>query len=141
MVLRLKVGKLIDLRLFLCYNSKNKKYFMHNHHHGKHHNHKKHSDDTIYNLEDHKLSVIFLDDISPGVKGEIEKSNFSRGHGGQNVNKSNQGVHLTFTPEGDEEKILASCMDERSEVQNYERALKSLIEKIRSKYILKLRKK
>ncbi len=110
---------------------------MHNHHHGKHHKeHKKHSHDTTYHLDGDKLKVHFLDEFSPEVEGEIDVSHFSKGHGGQNVNKSNKGVHLTFTPEDGGEKILSSCIDERSEIQNREKALRNLIEKIRDKYKL-----
>ena len=104
----------------------------HSHHHSKHHH--QHSEDTTYHLDGEKLSVHFLDDWSPDISGTIEVSHFHHGHGGQNVNKSNRGVRISFEPEDGGEKILASCNDERSEIQNRERALKSLIDKIRDEY-------
>jgi len=104
---------------------------MHHHHH-----HKKHSKNLSYHLEGDRLSIRFLDNFSPDVTGTVFFSHFHHGHGGQNVNKSNKGVHITFTPDGSEENILASCINERSEIQNKEEALKSLLDKIEIRFKL-----
>ena len=50
------------------------------------------------------------------------------------MNKSNKGVHITFVPDGSDETILASCIDERSEIQNKQIALKSLLDKIEERF-------
>ena len=100
----------------------------------KHHHHKKHSEDLAYHLQDERLSIHFLDGYSPDMEGDISFSHFHHGHGGQNVNKSNKGVHAVFTPDGSDEKIIASCIDERSEIQNKRNVLKSLLEKIEERF-------
>jgi len=102
---------------------------MHHHHH-----HKKHSKYVSYHLNGDRLSVRFLDNFSPDITGTISFSHFHHGHGGQNVNKSNKGVHITFVPDGSEETILVSCINERSEIQNRENALKSLLDKIEERF-------
>jgi hypothetical protein len=102
---------------------------MHHHHH-----HKKHSKDVSYHLEGDRLCVRFLDNFSPDVAGTVTFSHFHHGHGGQNLNKSNKGVHITFTPDGGDENILVSCINERSEIQNREEALKNLLDKIEEKF-------
>jgi peptide chain release factor 2 len=70
------------------------------------------------------LPLIEAESTQIDVK-EIDLSwHFSRagGAGGQNVNKVNTAVELTHIPTG----IVVKCREERSQVQNKERALKLL---------------
>ena len=108
----------------------------HDHHHSRKHKHKHHTDDMTYHIQDDHIIVHFLDGYSENVCGDLAFSNFHHGHGGQNVNKSNKGVHITFSPCHGGEKLLASCNDERSEVQNKERAIISLLDRIYEHYKL-----
>ena len=74
------------------------------------------------------------------IKIDIYRSN---GAGGQNVNKVSTAVRLTHLKTG----IVATCQDERSQIQNKKRALENLKEKVLQKVkndyekqILKLKK-
>lgn len=70
------------------------------------------------------LPLIESDNKEIEIKNSDLQWQFSRsgGAGGQNVNKVNTAVELTHVPT----KIIVKCREERSQIQNKERALKKL---------------
>lgn len=80
-------------------------------------------------------------------KGDLEISYFSGGPGGQNVNKTMNGVRLVFTLSenyrrpGKSPVLISTCIDERSREQNYAKAWRKLAEKVRAYFYVKPKRK
>jgi peptide chain release factor 2 len=70
--------------------------------------------------------VTEVEDIEIPDKDIKREHTLSRGAGGQNVQKNETAVRLTHLPTG----IVTTCQDQRSQVQNYERALRVLKAKL-----------
>ena len=66
--------------------------------------------------------VAEAEDVDIPDKDLKREHTLSRGAGGQNVQKNETAVRLTHLPTG----IVVTCQDQRSQLQNYERALRVL---------------
>ncbi len=66
--------------------------------------------------------VAEVEDVTIPDKDLKREHTLSRGAGGQNVQKNETAVRLTHLPTG----IVVTCQDQRSQLQNYERALRTL---------------
>ena len=66
--------------------------------------------------------VAEVEDVDIPAKDLKREHTLSRGAGGQNVQKNETAVRLTHLPTN----IVVTCQDQRSQLQNYERALRVL---------------
>ena len=66
--------------------------------------------------------VAEVEEIEIPLKDLKREHTLSRGAGGQNVQKNETAVRLTHLPTN----IVVTCQDQRSQLQNYERALRTL---------------
>ena len=98
------------------------------------------SDFVIFDHHNLTITVEFADKSALVIHPhdpQLSISHFAHGHGGQNVNKHQNGVRLLYSipeayrhPEATEHDIEVRCHEQRHQHQNLELAFKHLAEKL-----------